>query len=119
MNIEKFKKAKTIADKLKDAGASQCLLVGGWVRDHILGIENKDFDNALRYAISVYVLYDHSTLASESMLIAIKTLLAQDRVEDAQKTYQELEARFPVKLAAFKSDLDNAQIFDQLLASRP
>ena len=41
---ESFNKAKAIAKKLVDAGATQCLVVGGWVRDHILGIESKDLD---------------------------------------------------------------------------
>ena len=39
-----FKIAKVIAEKLKNAGATRCLIVGGWVRDHILGIDSKDLD---------------------------------------------------------------------------
>ena len=57
---ERFNKARTIANKLKDAGASQCLLVGGWVRDHILGIESKDFD------IEIYGLNYHQIVSALS-----------------------------------------------------
>jgi tRNA nucleotidyltransferase (CCA-adding enzyme) len=37
-------KVKRIVQLLLDGGASDCLLVGGCVRDHFLNIENKDID---------------------------------------------------------------------------
>ncbi|MBN1854502.1 MAG: CCA tRNA nucleotidyltransferase, partial [Pirellulales bacterium] len=37
-------KAKTIADRLRAAGATHCQLVGGCVRDHLLGKMPKDID---------------------------------------------------------------------------
>ena len=37
-------KARRIAKKLERVGASRCLLVGGCVRDYILGIDSKDLD---------------------------------------------------------------------------
>ena len=40
----KLDKARAIAQQLRAAGATHCLLVGGYVRDHLLGIESKDLD---------------------------------------------------------------------------
>ena len=40
----KLDKARMIAGQLRAAGATHCLLVGGFVRDHLLGIESKDLD---------------------------------------------------------------------------
>ena len=39
-----FPKVKRIVQLLFDGGASDCLFVGGCVRDHFLGIETKDID---------------------------------------------------------------------------
>ena len=41
---KQFNKAKIIADKLKNSGASSCLLIGGCVRDHLLNVDSKDID---------------------------------------------------------------------------
>ena len=37
-------KAKAIADRLFAAGATHCMLVGGFVRDHLMGLDSKDID---------------------------------------------------------------------------
>lgn len=39
-----FELARSIVHRLLAAGASECLLVGGFVRDHLLGIASKDID---------------------------------------------------------------------------
>ena len=39
-----LKKARHIAQLLEAAGASDCLMVGGTVRDHLMGIPYKDID---------------------------------------------------------------------------
>ena len=44
MTHDRLSRAKDVARRLRDAGATQCLLVGGFVRDHLLGIESKDID---------------------------------------------------------------------------
>ena len=75
--------------------------------------ENGEYDDALRYAISVYVLYDDPILTPEAMLIAIKTLILQKRKNEAKSTYEELEQRYPLALAAFKSKEENKALFDQ------
>ncbi len=41
---KQFEQARMISDRLVKAGADQCLLVGGCVRDHLLGIKSKDLD---------------------------------------------------------------------------
>ena len=41
---ERFAKAKAVSDRLLPAGATECMLVGGFVRDLLLGIESKDVD---------------------------------------------------------------------------
>jgi tRNA nucleotidyltransferase (CCA-adding enzyme) len=38
------KRVRNVLDLLRTAGASECMLVGGWVRDQILGINSKDYD---------------------------------------------------------------------------
>ena len=40
----RFAQAKVVAGRLRAAGASECLLVGGFVRDHLMGIDSKDID---------------------------------------------------------------------------
>ena len=53
-----FYKAKAVVGILEGAGATRCLLVGGWVRDYVLGIDSKDLD------IEVYGLtYDQIVTA--------------------------------------------------------
>ena len=53
-----YRQAKIIAKKLEEAGATRCHLIGGCVRDHILGIDGKDLD------IEVYGLnYDQIVTA--------------------------------------------------------
>lgn len=42
--VSQFSKAKMIAERLTNGGAVRCQLVGGYVRDHLLGIESKDID---------------------------------------------------------------------------
>jgi len=37
-------KAKAVADQLLAAGASHCMLVGGYVRDRLAGLDSKDID---------------------------------------------------------------------------
>ncbi|MCB9086729.1 MAG: hypothetical protein H6628_00105 [Calditrichae bacterium] len=39
-----FEQARQIADKLRRAGARDCLMVGGYVRDRLMGIDSKDID---------------------------------------------------------------------------
>ena len=38
------KRVQEVLDLLRAAGATECMLVGGWVRDRILGIHSKDYD---------------------------------------------------------------------------
>jgi len=40
----RLEKAKAIADRLLVAGATDCMMVGGFVRDHLMGVESKDID---------------------------------------------------------------------------
>lgn len=39
-----LEQARQIADKLLQAGARECLMVGGYVRDRLMGIDSKDID---------------------------------------------------------------------------
>lgn len=39
-----LEQARQIADKLLQAGARDCLMVGGYVRDRLMGIDSKDID---------------------------------------------------------------------------
>ncbi len=58
--------ARSVAKRLLAAGASECLLVGGFVRDHLLGIASKDIDievYGLDYEQIVRVLaFDHASV---------------------------------------------------------
>ena len=76
--------------------------------------DNKEYDEALRYAISIYILYDDPDLTPEGMLLALKILVNQQRREEAQSTYQELQGRYPGALTFFKSKDENKDLFSQL-----
>ena len=53
-----LEKANKIVDQLTAAGAKDCLLVGGWVRDQLMGRDSKDID------IEVYGL-DYEEIVAE------------------------------------------------------
>lgn len=44
MTFQPSEKSKRIIELLMQAGASDCMFVGGFVRDHFLGLESKDID---------------------------------------------------------------------------
>ena len=102
-----FKEASSL---VYDDSKAKALVRLGIARIHF---ENKEYEEALRYAISVYVLYDDPELAPEAMLIAIKILVDQKRQEEAQSTYHELKERYPEALALFNTEKENADLFDQ------
>ena len=57
-----FSLAQTVVNRLRSAGATECLLVGGFVRDRLLGIASKDIDievYGLSYDRIVEVLGPH------------------------------------------------------------
>ena len=39
-----YEKARAIAERLQAAGARHCVIVGGYVRDHLMGLTSKDLD---------------------------------------------------------------------------
>lgn len=52
------KRVAQVITLLREAGATECMLVGGWVRDHLMGIDSKDID------LEVYGLgYDEIVVA--------------------------------------------------------
>lgn len=56
-----FEKAKVIAERLTECGATDCVVIGGFVRDRLLGFDSKDID------IEVYGLgYDEIAEALRS-----------------------------------------------------
>ena len=66
-----FALAQSVVDRLRAAGATECLLVGGFVRDHLMGIESKDIDievYGLGYDQIVEALnsHDHVDLVGQS-----------------------------------------------------
>ena len=108
---EAFVVFKEASGLVYDDSKAKALVRLGFAQIHF---ENNEFDNALRYAISVYVLYDDPIVAPEAMLIAIKILANQQRMDEAKSTYKELEGRYPAALASFKSKEENALLFGQL-----
>jgi len=44
LDNRQFDKTRTIAERLLVAGASECLLVGGFVHDQLTGVPYKDID---------------------------------------------------------------------------
>jgi tRNA nucleotidyltransferase (CCA-adding enzyme) len=59
---QQLEKARAIANQLLVAGATDCMLVGGFVRDHLMGVKSKDIDievYGLGYDQIVNVLASH------------------------------------------------------------
>ncbi|OGV87786.1 MAG: hypothetical protein A3K19_26295 [Lentisphaerae bacterium RIFOXYB12_FULL_65_16] len=65
-----------------------------WGLAEILRREQK-LNQALRYAVSAFVVGDDPTYTPRAMLLAIEILLDQGKAGDAVATWRELQARFP------------------------
>lgn len=66
---------------------------------------------SLRYAVSVFVLYDHPVYSADAMLQTLRVLVDLERVDEAKRTYAELRARYPLRLAEFRNRPENRKLF--------
>ncbi len=76
-----------------------------------LYFEQQNLDEALRFAISVFVLFNDRELTPRAMLLAVQILAQQGKENEAKTTYDELEERYPAALAYFRSREDSRTLF--------
>ncbi len=85
--------------------AEQCLAVPGldqealtrarWVLAEALTRQGHPAQ-ALPYAIKTYILDDHPTYSPRAMVLALRLLVGQQRLDEARTTWTELRQRYPV-----------------------
>ncbi|MBN2449021.1 MAG: tetratricopeptide repeat protein [Lentisphaeria bacterium] len=66
-----------------------------WVLAEALGRQNHR-QQALPYAVKAYVLDDHPVYSPRAMLLALRLLVAGERMTEAKATLDELRTRYPV-----------------------
>lgn len=85
--------------------AEQCLAVQGldqealtrarWILAEALTRQGHPAQ-ALPYAIKAYILDDHPSYSPRAMVLALRLLVAQQRLDEARTTWTELRQRYPV-----------------------
>ncbi len=74
--------------------------------------KNDDLENALRYSMSVFVLFDNSSYVPKSMILSARILHKLDRLVEMNEILHDLEKRYPTHFNEYKSNLKYKYIFD-------
>ena len=98
-------------NSLAGSGASaQTTVRSRWGKAVILSREGRNAE-ALRHAISAYIIGNDTRYTPRAMLLAVELLVKQNRLPDARATWQELPRRFPAV-----AEQNKTQPFVQTLA---
>ncbi len=72
---------------------------------------NKDMENALRYAMSVFVLFDNRTSVPKSMILSVKILHKLGRFKEMNEVLSDLNQRYPSHMNEYKFNNTYKEIF--------
>ncbi len=92
------------------AARSRCRYGIGFIYD-----KNDDLENALRYAMSVFVLFDNNNYVPSSMILSAKVLYKLNRFTEMNEILSDLAMRYPSHFNEYKSNLKYEYIFDSLV----
>ncbi len=66
--------------------------------------QEKDYNNALRYANSTFILYNNDYYAAKAMIMTIRILLIQKKRENAIEAWKELQQSYPITADKFQKE---------------
>jgi TolA-binding protein len=74
---------------------------------------------ALPYAVKTYILDDHPTYSPRAMVLALRLLVSQKRMPEAQTTWAELRKRYPVVAESVAATPEAKAVLAEAQASAP